>query len=509
MALSHKLLLIAAALAGYGLLCLQCWRSHRQRNPRPSSSPGQLLVAYASQSGHARGLAERVSAALAPGQLPRPLDHLSERDLASARRAVFVVSTFGDGEAPDNGRRFERQWLTAGAPRSLVGLQYAVLALGDSRYPDFCAFGRRLDAGLRRLGGQPMVARWELDAASADPSAAQPWLQTLARVTGVAVAAPQSVEREAPFDWDWTLQQRQRLNPRSQFAGLYRLRIAPARGQSLQWQAGDIVEILPRNSEAACRRLLAALVERGAVLPHGEDLCQQLLGRQLPASADLTVDAAGNVQNLPVPAWAQSLPPLAKRDYSIASIPSDGYVELLLRCRHDAEGQLGCASSWLSETAKPGQSVGLRVRANPGFHRPSGAPPLILIGSGSGLAGLWSHLKARVAQGQRENWLVFGERDPDADAIYADEIHGLQQQGYLPELDRAFSRCTARPTYVQDVLLSRADTLKRWLADGAVLLVCGSRQGLGASVDATLRQILGAYVVELLARNGRYRRDVY
>ena len=35
----------------------------------------------------------------------------------------------------------------------------------------------------------------------------------------------------------------------------------------------------------------------------------------------------------------------------------------------------------------------------------------------SGLAGLLSHIKARIQQGQSEQWLLFGERSPEHDAL--------------------------------------------------------------------------------------------
>ena len=44
---------------------------------------------------------------------------------------------------------------------------------------------------------------------------------------------------------------------------------------------------------------------------------------------------------------------------------------------------------------------------------------------------------------------------------------------------------------------------------GAVVLVCGSLQGMAAEVDATLRQLLGDSTLEGFADEGRYRRDIY
>ena len=62
---------------------------------------------------------------------------------------------------------------------------------------------------------------------------------------------------------------------------------------------------------------------------------------------------------------------------------------------------------------------------------------------------------------------------------------------------------------MQDALREAADPLRDWIADGAVLYVCGSADGMAAGVDAALADILGATAVEDLIVEGRYRRDVY
>lgn len=525
MLLWHKLLVTSLALSAYGGLCWHSWRQYRRHNPAVSVGAGELLIAYASQSGTAQTLAEQVCGALAPGARAQPLSQLSDGSLAAAKRAVFVVSTYGDGEAPDSGQRFERRWLKGQAPR-LDHLQIAVLALGDSSYPDYCAFGRRLEAGLQALGAGLWQPRLELDAAlrdgrQEDDPAVREWLHTL---TGAGVAMPvlRAVGSSAP-ETRWTLVEREHLNPQSESPGLFRLRFAPDEPSALTWRAGDIAELWPRNSAAQCRQFLDDLAERGVLDDDGAQLIPGLQNRQLPAVASLNIDVAQSIcQNSdcyppqapcidgkPVSDWVLSLPRLGKREYSIASIPETGHLDILLRQRRDKDGRLGMASGWLCNGLVLGESVELRVRNNRQFHLTNGKSPLILIGSGSGLAGLWSHLLDRRRQGQRENWLIFGERHPEHDAIYRDGILELQRAGFLPKLDRVFSQCPSRPAYVQAVLSAEAETLKSWVADGACIMVCGSRHGMAAAVDDMLRAVLSDYLVDLLGKHGRYLRDVY
>ncbi len=51
--------------------------------------------------------------------------------------------------------------------------------------------------------------------------------------------------------------------------------------------------------------------------------------------------------------------------------------------------------------------------------------------------------------------------------------------------------------------------LKKWIADGAVIYVCGSIDGMASDVDRTLNEILGENTLDQLRQDGRYRRDVY
>ena len=134
---------------------------------------------------------------------------------------------------------------------------------------------------------------------------------------------------------------------------------------------------------------------------------------------------------------------------------------------------------------------------------------LILIGNGTGLAGLRSHLKARAAHGMQRNWLVFGERNAANDFYYRDEIEAWQNQGVLERADIVFSRDQEQRIYVQDKLREQAEQVRNWLAAGAAIYVCGSLEGMAGGVEASLTDIIGSTGVEQLIEQGRYRRDVY
>lgn len=466
----------------------------------PSTTQGQSwLVGFASQSGFAEQLAWQSAGQLQAAGLPvhvRPLAELTEHDLNQAERALFVVSTFGDGEAPDSARGFERKIL--GQPWALQNLNYALLALGDRQYPHFCGFAKRLQAWLGERGAINAFATVEVD--SADPAALQLWHQQLAQLTGSKPPAAW----KAPTFSNWTLIERTLLNPGSQGSAVYLLALEPE--HPAQWQAGDLVEILPRNNARSVEHFLRGLGLDGEsqVQLEGlqESLLQALAGRQLPTSREHLV-------GLHAQALVDALIPLAAREYSIASIASDGALELIVRQERHADGSLGLGSGWLTEYLPVNNSVSLRLRSNSGFHLPAPATPMILIGNGTGIAGLRSLLKARIAAGEQRNWLLFGERNQAHDFLCAHELQGWLGNGELARLDLAFSRDQAHKIYVQDRLREQEQALRRWLDDGASLYICGSLQGMANGVDEVLNDVLGSAEVERLIELGRYRRDVY
>ncbi|WP_462401866.1 PepSY domain-containing protein [Pseudomonas sp. Marseille-QA0332] len=477
-------------------------RQVRAARDRLRDTPGTSdawLVGFASQSGFAEQLAWQTAEQLQAAGLParvRPLAELDERELREARRVLFVVSTFGDGEAPDSARGFERRAL--GQPWSLSHLHYALLAIGDRRYPSFCGFARRLQAWLEARGASSVFAPIEVD--DGNPVALQQWHQALAGLTGAQVAPAW----KPPTHGSWTLCQRTLLNPGSQGYAVYLLGLRPETPAT--WEAGDLVEVKPCNGQASIQAFL-----RGLGLEASEPV--QLDGLPMTLGHALTIrhlpTGREHLVGLHAQAVVDSLALIAPRDYSIASIASDGILELIVRQERQPDGQLGLGSGWLTEHLAVGGSTSLRVRRNSAFHLPEAPAPMILIGNGTGLAGLRSLLKARIAAGERRNWLLFGERHRAHDFFCATELRQWLACGDLARLDLAFSRDQAHKHYVQDALAEQAEELRRWVREGACIYICGSLLGMASGVDAVLQDVLGKHELQKMIEDGRYRRDVY
>jgi sulfite reductase (NADPH) flavoprotein alpha-component len=417
------------------------------------------------------------------------LAELALDELARYRTALFVASSFGEGEPPDAARRFQRALQASDA--ALPQLRYAVLGLGDRNYARFCGFGHALDRRLHALGAQPLFPLIEVD--QGDAVALERWARALDVEGGLAV-------EEAPFA-AWTLAARRELNPGSLGAPLFEVTLDA--GPDASWRAGDLVEVEACHAPGTVAAYLAhaglcgatAVSWRGARLPLADALARAALPN---AAHRFRADQE----------CADALKPSAPRRYSIASRRGDGAVQLLVRQLRHEQG-LGLASGWLTVHAAEGGVVRARFVANPAFHAPIDDVPCIYIGNGSGMAGLRAHLRERVAAGRGRNWLLFGERQRAFDQVGGSELAAWQAAGMLPELDLVFSRDEAGARYVQDRLRERADVLRAWVGQGAVIHVCGSLQGMAAGVDAALGDLLGIEGRERLMAQGRYRRDVY
>ena len=450
------------------------------------------LLAFATQSGQAERIALQTAAALRRAGMNVHVQGLAElalEDLARYRTALFVASSFGEGEPPDSARRFHRELQATHA--ALPQLRYAVLGLGDRNYARFCGFGHALDGRLNALGARPLFPLIEVD--QGDTVALERWAHALDVGTDLAI-------EEAPFE-EWTLRARRELNGGSLGAPLFEVTLRA--GAGAQWRAGDLVEVEACHAPGTVATYLdgagldgsASVVWRKERLP----LAAALARAELP-NADHRFASAQEC--------AAALKPSAPRRYSIASVVGDGNVQLLVRQLRHEQG-LGLASGWLTAHAHEGSGIRARFVANPGFHASIDDVPCIYIGNGSGMAGLRAHLRERVLAGRARNWLLFGERQRAFDALCADEIAGWQASGMLPELDLVFSRDGESAPYVQDRLRERAEVVRDWIAQGAVIYVCGSLQGMAGGVDAALADILGLEARERLVEQGRYRRDVY
>ncbi len=435
-----------------------CYRTVIARRIEASQhSDADTVVAFASESGTAEALSlQLVDILRSQGAkvLHQPLNQVTPDRLSQCRSLFVIASTYGEGDAPDNGRFFIPSLKKTSA--CYPELCFSILGLGDTSYEHFCGFSYDINTILLERGAQVLAPLVAVD--RNDPETIASWFTQLADAGVIHPDQLNSIEfsDKAPVNPQHPLRfkGRRHLNSGSPGAPIYEVKM-DVRNQ-FSWQAGDIIQL----------------------------------------------HLQGQI-----------------REYSIASIPEESELTLLIREQNHPDGAPGLGSGWLCHQAMVNDTVGASVRCNPSFHCSADAEKLILIGNGSGLAGLRAHLKAREQSHQHDNWLIFGERSPLFDRHWDNQLADWYNSEHLTYLNRSYSRADsselvavagdASRGYVQDIVAEHSDRLKRWIHAGATILVCGSRDGMAQDLDHQLCTILGGDQVESLTAAGRYRRDVY
>ncbi|WP_426020097.1 sulfite reductase subunit alpha [Brevundimonas sp. DWR2-3-1b1] len=447
---------VGALLLWLALIAVIVWRERRARAQARARSDAfagagtgagevqAVLIAFASQTGFAEELAWMTARALSDGGVGARVSSFADLDVQTLKATDRALLIVSTtGEGDPPDSAARFVRKAMGETADLSSLWFGLLALGDRSYDQFCGFGHAVDGWLRRAGAEPLFDTVEVD--NGEAGAIRHWQHQLNQITG-SVTAPDWT----PPSYDpWRLVERTLVNPGSPGGEAYHLAFESV-GAAPDWSAGDIAEI--------------GLPERDGVTP-------------------------------------------GSREYSIASLPSDGRVEFLIRLMRHPDGAPGLASGWLTQDLALGGEIGMRLRTNRSFHGPADETPMILIGNGTGIAGLRAHLKARTAAGGA--WLLFGERTRAHDAFFDAELQGWRTSGVLRRLDRCFSRDPGDGRYVQDLAAAAADDLRDWVARGAAIYVCGSLEGMSQGVHAALENALGADVMLTMLEDGRYRRDVY
>ncbi|WP_443747863.1 hypothetical protein [Asticcacaulis solisilvae] len=202
------------------------------------------------------------------------------------------------------------------------------------------------------------------------------------------------------------------------------------------------------------------------------------------------------------------LPNGQPRSYSISSMPSEGRLDLLVREMKTPDGTLGQGAAWLLHALQPGHDISLRIRSHEPFRAPASEGPVLLIGAGSGLAGLRPHI-LEAAEGRRPVWLIYGERHSDGDNRLCRELNAWHRDGTLYRFNLALSRTEpGQGTYVQDIVARYAGDLKAFLGGTGTVMTCGSR-AMGEAVERALGAVLGPEWIGAAFEDGRYRQALF
>ena len=522
-----------------------------------------LTILYGSESGNAESLAIKARKTAQKLGFDAKVVDMADIDaaaLAKSQSLIVYASTWGEGDAPQRAVDFMKSLMGDGAPR-LDKLRFAVLALGDTAYAQFCATGKAIDARLEELGAQRAANRIDLDLDYAKAAGAwtdksltafQP--EEASRVVHVDFKSPGAeLEDDEPLytaDNPLEAEISTRINLNGTGSGRETWHVELSSSEpGFVYQPGDAIGVIPQNDPELAAQLLdsvglrdnAALVKTLVAARDITTLTRPIVSAyaNLTGRADVAKLAegdaftkfaferqlldlfAGHKEKLTSDQLLGLLRPLPGRLYSVASSQKthEGEAHLLVSAvRWQSHGvqRKGVTSSFLADRRKVGDTARIYVKPNRHFRLPTdGNTLIVMIGAGTGMAPYRGYIEDRVETGAKgKSWLFFGERNYTYDFLYQLEWQDHLASKALTRIDVAFSRDQPEKIYVQHRLWERRDELLGWIADGAHLYVCGDEKGMAKDVDARLVKVLGGGEVGTsklaeLRKAGRYQRDVY
>jgi len=474
------------------------------------------------------------------------MDDYNPAELSNEVIAIIVSSTYGSGDPPGNAEAL-MDWLSRSSS-SVSGVAYAVCALGDQTYPDFCQAGVDFDRLMEERGGRRVVPRKDCDYYFEEPFGefsedVLSWLRSEGKTLLTGEAASVSTEAAAPAEVSPTSERAPRGTRNAPVAATLRARRRLNVGQSkketmhyeLAWsgddvafEPGDSFAVLPKNNATEVDAILSRLVLDGqtsvkvgstnsslrdALLSAcdlqtvSEDLLRRFGGPPVGAAAlelreyldkrhlidvlhdcpKASIDAQGLVEAL------RSLKP---RLYSVANSPliernAVHFTVETLRYERQNRSCEGVASTWLADRVSDGSDVLMYRVAAPHFRLPATTgTPILMIGPGTGIAPFRAFLQHREAQGDPgRNWLFFGHQHKATDFLYRAELERYIQTGALTKLSLAWSRDQAHKIYVQDRVREQGAEVWSWIQSGAYIYVCGDKLAMAPQVREVFVQI--------------------
>lgn len=273
-----------------------------------------------------------------------------------------------------------------------------------------------------------------------------------------------------------------------------------------------------------------AFVKGYAAFAHYEELDKIIADNAVLQDFVQNTPIAGVLHRFPASLTAEQfaglLRPLAPRLYSISSSQAEVGDEVHLtvgavRFEHEGRARAGGASGFLADRLEEDGTVRVFVERNDGFRLPEDkSKPIVMIGSGTGIAPFRAFLQQRAAENATgKNWLIFGNPHFARDFLYQTEWQQFAKDGFLHRYDFAWSRDQEEKIYVQDKIREQAEGLWQWLQEGAHIYVCGDAAKMAKDVEAALLDvIIGAghsdeegaeEYLDMLREEKRYQRDVY
>ena len=535
-----------------------------------SNSP--LTILYGSRTGNGEGLAkkaQKLSTEFGLSAVLKKMDDYKPRDLQSEKNLLIIVSTHGEGEPPFAAKELHEFIFGKRASR-LENLNFAVLALGDSSYFQFCQTGKDFDQQLEKLGAKRLVSMGGCDVDFQET--AEQWLKATLPLFEGSSEVKSSVQLKDSAD-SLSVQSYSKKNPYQAEVlekinlhgrGSERQTIHIELNADLPFEPGDSAGIIPVNSlelvtevlsvtgldrdevveingkkislfnalktEFELSKITTDVVKRYLEITPNEELKPISASQEKLQDYLFGRDIIDLFSDFPVKLSAAELikilRPLQPRLYSIASSPKANPGELhlavgVVEYENKGRNRRGTCSNYLNEFDGNENKVPVFIEKNPNFRLPENdETPIIMVGAGTGIAPYRAFVQHREqAEKQGKSWLFFGNRNFENEFLYQTEWQKFLKTGALSKMDVAFSRDSGKRVYVQHKLQENAAEIYRWLEDGAHFYICGDMKKMAADVQNTLVSIVenqgtmskdnALEYVNKLQKNKRLQLDVY
>jgi sulfite reductase (NADPH) flavoprotein alpha-component len=549
---------LAGFLAGLDAAGAGAVAPHPAAPARPAEP---LTIVYASESGNSEKLASDLAKSARKNGLKPTIIDMADLDLpalTTAKRLVFIAATWGEGEPPARAIRAYNELMGEGAPR-LEGVEFGVLALGDTAYAEFCAIGKKIDERLTALGGKRIVDRVDCDLDFAEPAGR--WIGDAVK----ALAPPNAGGRVIEVDFsakpppapntdvvEAEIVEYVDLNSSRSDKETIHLALS-FEGGAPAYEPGDSLDLYPENDPAYVDDLLKAAGLSGDEKLRAEFIKSRDVTTLSLKTVETYASSTGHqyvktlldegqakewivgrqlidlIATFPIALDADKLRaltrPLAPRAYSIASsrreVGDEAHL-LISAVRYESHGRArkGVASSYVAERLKRGDRVRVKVKPNKHFALPAPDKDIIMVGPGTGVAPFRAFVQERRAtEATGRSWLFFGDRHFTHDFLYQLDWQDALKDGALTRMDVAFSRDTPEKIYVQHKLWDRRAELIEWLDGGALFYVCGDAKAMAKDVRAALVRAYAdvkalspeaaEQAVVTLEREKRYLQDTY
>lgn len=511
--------------------------------------PG-IAVLFGSQTGNSKKVANRAAARLRERGWEVMVSDLNDyptKQLKDEKLALFVVSTQGEGEPPVAAEAFHKWLLGPRAPK-LEGLKFAVCALGDRSYLQFCQTGKEIDARLETLGATRLTERADCDVDFEET--VESWIEaTLAKLpenvaaqtngavsnavhTSVVASTTALYDRKKPFPAP--VLEKIQLNGRGSAKETWHVELS-LEGSGLTYESGDSLGIYPQNPPALVREVLYTAMLNGnktVTFQEKENSLRHFLLREVELSvltreviekyanwtnnaklkallednaalkkfiwgrnvADLLREFPAALSEATLLSFLRKMPP---RLYSIASSldahPDEVHLTVAaVRYEHDGRPHQGVASTFLADRIAVGDNAPVFIERNEYFKLPAdSSKDIIMVGPGTGVAPFRAFVEERTERGASgKNWLFFGNPHFETDFLYQTEWLNHLKRGTLDRLDVAFSRDQQDKIYVQQRLAERSRLLYERLENGAYFYVCGDKERMAKDVQNAVIQII-------------------